>query len=858
MTVPVGSGRTPLLDADGSNRTWPFSFLVLDPSHLRLEITALDGTVTTQTSGLVVSLNPGGLGGSVLYPAVPGTPIAATSKVRVVRRVPVAQVYDIANQGDFHADSLESALDYQVMIATQAVWDHEELRGFFDNLQGAFDNLEDYVTAVDQAFQSAVQRAIDASNNAIAISGVFVPLVGIYGSIAGMTVPVSITNLRTSGYYTPGDGGGALYYRSVSAPSHAAYTTSNGGTVYWILADKTPSILQTGGLADGSFDNATAWAKAKGAAGTGGKVRFPFAGIGDYHFTTSTDLSGALVDPEPGVKFSGIVPFYSTIRVSRAVQVAFNSGALVSNYDLTPSAGKRAVDKALFINPGDLDRSVLEPLNCDDTLATVEWNLFPSDTWNVDATATRTADSITWNLVNDGVLRSIFWPARGGMEFRAAFNAGAFARFAIVRTTAGYYCFYVNAGGPAVYSIKLLSVAVSQVSVDWMGNSDHLSWRGERASQGIRVINNKQFTWTLNGIDITTPQTVSGDIIDVGFGVFATTAITATISYMTRTRRAKPVGKAGMTLLAIGDSKTADIQGGWLQYCREALDGSCGVRVLNVVNNAVAGDNSLAQYNKLNTTGTQGASHAVVIVGTNDVQGTGGPAPATTIGNLEGIKTLLAAGFCRPIIGVFDMWYSKALAGGSYGENTVKYEQGAETREAIRKWAATNGFPCIDLSQVLGPVFAYYLAFPDQVDPIYRDNIHQTAFANKIQGEAIARTILSDYLREMTPRVAETALAAVYLAGGWTAGNPAARYSVSDDERVHLSGRLAAGTKTDGTTVYTLPRNIRPKTSRQFLATGSSGSVVRVQIATTGVMQVYGVQAGDTYITLDGISFEAA
>jgi hypothetical protein len=73
--------------------------------------------------------------------------------------------------------------------------------------------------------------------------------------VEGATIDSSIDHIRTAGYYTPGDGGGALYKRwSGSTPSSTGvatkFITSNSGVVYWELKGEEVNVLQFGGKAD--------------------------------------------------------------------------------------------------------------------------------------------------------------------------------------------------------------------------------------------------------------------------------------------------------------------------------------------------------------------------------------------------------------------------------------------------------------------------------------------------------------------------------------------------------------------------------------------------------------------------------
>jgi hypothetical protein len=119
MTVSVGNGRSSVWTADGINRVWGFNYKALSASHLVLEITLLNGSVSFVTSGFSVTGLGNEAGGSVTYP-INGDPLANGTLVQVVRTVPYAQPNRIGNQGGFHAKTHEDTFDLIVMQHQQS------------------------------------------------------------------------------------------------------------------------------------------------------------------------------------------------------------------------------------------------------------------------------------------------------------------------------------------------------------------------------------------------------------------------------------------------------------------------------------------------------------------------------------------------------------------------------------------------------------------------------------------------------------------------------------------------------------------------------------------------------------------
>lgn len=72
--------------------------------------------------------------------------------------------------------------------------------------------------------------------------------------LAASSVADGLTHVRTAGYATVGDGGGALYKRAVSEPAHAGKVQSADG-VWWELAETVVHPRMFGAVGDGVTDD---------------------------------------------------------------------------------------------------------------------------------------------------------------------------------------------------------------------------------------------------------------------------------------------------------------------------------------------------------------------------------------------------------------------------------------------------------------------------------------------------------------------------------------------------------------------------------------------------------------------------
>jgi hypothetical protein len=170
------------------------------------------------------------------------------------------------------------------------------------------------------------------------------------GGIALLDIPSTINALRTTGRTLPGDGGGALYARAVSAPGHTAKIQSHDGA-WWEYAPDGPANLLVFGADPSGAASCTAAINDMIAYGVA-KSRFSFhAPIGTYRvlttptpFPTGSHLTGdgsfqtvfvpAMTDGTACLKFGGATraQFFSlggfSVSVTSINGTAFAAGSV--------------------------------------------------------------------------------------------------------------------------------------------------------------------------------------------------------------------------------------------------------------------------------------------------------------------------------------------------------------------------------------------------------------------------------------------------------------------------------------------------------------------------------------------------
>jgi hypothetical protein len=130
--------------------------------------------------------------------------------------------------------------------------------------------------AILAAAEAAADRAEDA---AAAAEGAVGGLLSNFGSrleVELTNIPILVTYLRTAGYYAAGDGGGALYKRVVSEPSHAGKIQSADGA-WWELSTEYVTPNMFGARCNGINDDVpainAAWAYATSLGLIGAPLR---------------------------------------------------------------------------------------------------------------------------------------------------------------------------------------------------------------------------------------------------------------------------------------------------------------------------------------------------------------------------------------------------------------------------------------------------------------------------------------------------------------------------------------------------------------------------------------------------------
>jgi hypothetical protein len=119
MTVNSTNSKAGPYEGNGITVDFPFSFRILDESHIRVIITAPDDTESDASPSDYVVSGVDDVEGSVKYKV--GSPLATGFKLTILRSVPMTQEVDIANSGGFYPQVHEDVFDKLMMQVQQVV-----------------------------------------------------------------------------------------------------------------------------------------------------------------------------------------------------------------------------------------------------------------------------------------------------------------------------------------------------------------------------------------------------------------------------------------------------------------------------------------------------------------------------------------------------------------------------------------------------------------------------------------------------------------------------------------------------------------------------------------------------------------
>lgn len=113
-------------------------------------------------------------------------------------------------------------------------------------------------------------------------------------SVEASPVPNTMTYLRIAGYYSAGDGGGAIYKRSASQPTHSGKIQSQDGS-WWEIAERTLNFRMFGAKGDGAVDDSTSIQACLNAASSLSIARVELYGGGEFLYGATLTIPNKII-----------------------------------------------------------------------------------------------------------------------------------------------------------------------------------------------------------------------------------------------------------------------------------------------------------------------------------------------------------------------------------------------------------------------------------------------------------------------------------------------------------------------------------------------------------------------------------
>ncbi|WP_342343904.1 hypothetical protein [Brucella intermedia] len=153
---------------------------------------------------------------------------------------------------------------------------------------------------VEEVIETLVIRAEAAAEAAEAAAGNNWSSFDTVSSVQSANIPTPVNYLRTAGYYSAGDGGGALYKRVVSEPTHAGKIQSADGA-WWELSTEyiTPNMF--GAKCDGINDDVPAINAAWAYATSLGLIGAPLHLVSNKVYYAGTSIQLGPIDSKQRV-----------------------------------------------------------------------------------------------------------------------------------------------------------------------------------------------------------------------------------------------------------------------------------------------------------------------------------------------------------------------------------------------------------------------------------------------------------------------------------------------------------------------------------------------------------------------------
>lgn len=267
MTVPVPGSLTCSYDEDGITTVFPYPVRFLEPQELTV-IREVAGAQTVLAYNVDYTVSGAGNpdGGSITRTAV-----TDGGKIIISRSTAWKQIVDLEDKARNPAEAVELQMDRLTMagqdvarrvgvVEVQATEIDDAVRRSEEAAEAAESAEQAASSAAEAAEQAAgsvqfpvsygISQSLSTSQRLQAQANIGVAELDTVARFGDYEASADQNFIRTAGYSASGDGGGALYKRVLTEPSHAGKFQSADGA-WWELAELVVAPEMFGAVGDG-------------------------------------------------------------------------------------------------------------------------------------------------------------------------------------------------------------------------------------------------------------------------------------------------------------------------------------------------------------------------------------------------------------------------------------------------------------------------------------------------------------------------------------------------------------------------------------------------------------------------------
>lgn len=240
--MTVSTDYAPLLyNGNGATTSFPITWPFYDISVTLIE--GDDETPWVLGTHFTVSGGNGATGTLTVDTSPTDYTPAVGQQLRITRSTDVIQDLDLVENDPFPSAEIEKALDRSTLIDQEIGY-----------------SMDSWL-AEEEAARIAADASLEAMiEAALLLDGTIDPIIRDFASRAAAilaTIDGAVGHIRTAGYASAGDGGGALYKKAVSEPDHAGKFQSADGA-WWEIKEREVTPKMFGAVVDKVTDDTTA------------------------------------------------------------------------------------------------------------------------------------------------------------------------------------------------------------------------------------------------------------------------------------------------------------------------------------------------------------------------------------------------------------------------------------------------------------------------------------------------------------------------------------------------------------------------------------------------------------------------